>query len=242
MAAVRWARRVVILALVLVGGLFLWGYGRNNPEDVPWTGLDLTRPVGTFTRPKLAALVGHGPRCRALLHRAGAAVVRLPDRKDGPECGYDDAVRFAPGGAVTIAYRPHDVGTSCPVAAALALWEWNVVQPAALRRLGSRVAEVETFGSYNCRRMSGRATGDWSEHARANALDVAVFRLEDGRHVTVAGDWRDKGAKGRFLHEVRDGACRVFVTTLSPDYNAAHRDHLHLDEAARGAWGWRACR
>ena len=35
---------------------------------------------------------------------------------------------------------------------------------------------------------------------------------------------------------------RLFATVLSPDYNAAHRDHLHLDQAARGAWGWRACR
>jgi hypothetical protein len=40
---------------------------------------------------------------------------------------------------------------------------------------------------------------------------------------------------------VRDGACRLFATVLSPDYNAAHRDHLHLDEAKRGAM-WRACR
>jgi hypothetical protein len=41
---------------------------------------------------------------------------------------------------------------------------------------------------------------------------------------------------------VRDGACRLFATTLSPDYNAAHADHLHLDQANRGAGGWRACR
>ena len=40
----------------------------------------------------------------------------------------------------------------------------------------------------------------------------------------------------------RDGACRVFSTVLSPDYNAAHRDHLHLDTANRGPSGWRACR
>ena len=63
-----------------------------------------------------------------------------------------------------------------------------------------------------------------------------------GTRISVAGDWGDAGAKGRFLREVRDGACRLFSTVLSPDYNRAHRDHLHLDQAARGAWGWRACR
>jgi hypothetical protein len=90
--------------------------------------------------------------------------------------------------------------------------------------------------------MYGRRNGLWSEHARANAVDIAGFRLEDGTRISVAADWNDKGGKGRFLHQVRDGACRLFATVLSPDYNAAHHDHLHLDEAQRGAWGWRACR
>ena len=58
----------------------------------------------------------------------------------------------------------------------------------------------------------------------------------------MVGDWSGDTPESRFLHEVRDGACDLFATTLSPDYNAAHRDHLHLDQAARGAMGWRACR
>jgi hypothetical protein len=242
MAALRWARRLVLLALLLVAGLFLWSYSRKNPEDVPWTKLDLARPVGAFTRAKLAGLAHEGARCKGLLGRAGVRFEPLPPRRDGPECGYDDAVRLTRGGALAIDYGPADLGASCPVAAALSLWEWHVVQPAALRRFGARITKVDTFGSYNCRRMYGRASGDWSEHARANALDVAGFRLEDGRRISVAADWADTGAKGRFLREVRDGACRLFTHTLSPDYNAAHRDHLHLDEDPKGRWGWRACR
>ena len=52
-------------------------------------------------------------------------------------------------------------------------------------------------------------------------------------------DWGGEGAEGdeaAFLRRVRDGACGIFGTVLSPDYNEAHRDHLHLDQAARG-WG-----
>jgi hypothetical protein len=60
--------------------------------------------------------------------------------------------------------------------------------------------------------------------------------------VSVVNDWTAGGAEAAFLREVRDGACRVFATVLSPDYNAAHRDHLHFDQAARGARGWRGCR
>jgi len=241
---VKYLRRVkILLALALLAfAVFLaWGYARNHPENVPWTKLDLAQPVGAFTGRKLAALGGEGGQCRALLRRAGIRFTALPPR-GGAQCGYDDAVRFTSGGALDLAYRPPDLGTSCPVAAALALWEWHFVQPAALRHFGTRVAAVEHYGSYSCRRLYGRSDGAWSEHSSANAVDVAGFRLADGRRVSVAADWRGEGAKALFLHDVRDGACRLFATTLSPDYNEAHRDHLHLDQAKRGAMGWRACR
>jgi hypothetical protein len=79
-----------------------------------------------------------------------------------------------------------------------------------------------------------------SQHSYARAIDIAGFVLMDGRRITVARDWQGDGEKAGFLREVRDGACGLFSTTLSPDYNPAHRDHLHLDEQPRG--GWRACR
>jgi hypothetical protein len=242
MRVLRWIRRLLVLAVLAFLGLLLWGHARRHPEDVPWAKLDLTQPVGAFTGRKLAALHGEGPQCRALLRRAGIEFAALPARKAGSDCGYDDAVRFRRGGALAIAWRPADLGTSCPVAAGLALWEWHVVQPAALEQFGHKVVAIDHYGSYSCRRIYGRSTGDWSEHASANAVDVAAFRLEDGRRIVVAEDWKGDGPKARFLHQVRDGACKLFATTLSPDYNAAHRDHLHLDQAKRGAYGWRGCR
>lgn len=241
----KYLRRVkifLVLASLAFAAFLGWGYSRSHPEDMPWTELDLTRPVGAFTGRKLAALSGDGARCRGLLRRAGVRFTALPARAPSGRCGYDDAVRFGRGGALAIGWRPAGLGTSCPVAAGLALWEWHVVQPAALRHFGTRVAAIDHYGSYSCRRIYGRSEGAWSEHASANAVDVAGFRLADGRRITVLGDWNGTGARGRFLREVRDGACRLFATTLSPDYNAAHRDHLHLDQAKRGAMGWRACR
>ena len=233
--------RLIVLGLVVLAGLLLYGLARDNPEDLPWTSLDLTRPVGAFTGRKLADLADEGGRCTALLRQAGVRFNRLPARGAGPNCGYDHAVRFAPGGALTIDYRPDGLGTNCAVAAGLALWEWHVVQPAALRHFGQRVRRIDHLGSYSCRRIYGRDQGDWSEHATANAVDISGFTLEDGTRIRVLGDW-EEGEKGRFLDEVRDGACDLFATVLSPDYNAAHRDHLHLDQAGRGALGWRACR
>jgi len=238
-------RRFVVAAsvavLLLIAALLVLAALRNRPGDLPWVQLDLGDPIGWSTGRKLAALHGDFANCRALLDRAGVRYSALPPRNDA-SCGYDDAVRFAPGGSRTIRFVPANVGTACPVAAALAKWEWDIVQPSAQRRLGAQVVAIEHFGSYNCRRLYGRPSGDWSEHAHANALDIAAFRLADGTRVAVVKDWTHGGAKAAFLHDVRDGACRLFATVLSPDYNAAHRDHLHLDQAPRGALGWRACR
>lgn len=234
--------------LLVFGGLAItllfiaWAVLRGRPQDLPWTPLDLGGPVGLFTGRKLAGLADDFPACRTVLERAGVLYVALPPRSDGARCGYADGVRLAPGGSRRIAFSPAGLGVACPVAAALAMWEWDVIQPQADRLLGARVVRIEHFGSYNCRRISGRDAGSWSEHATADAVDIAGFRLADGRRITVARDWAGNDAEARFLHAVRDGACGLFATTLSPDYNAAHRDHLHLDQARRGAMGWRACR
>lgn len=229
---------LIVVALLTVVMLVLTG--RGGSADRPWTPLDPGDGIGLFTGRKLAALGDDPARCRALLDTAGVRHVALPPVSKGA-CGYDDAVRLA-GGAQAIDYSPSGLGTACPVAAGLAMWEWNVVQPAALRHFGQAVERIDHYGSYSCRRIYGRSTGTMSEHATANAVDIAGFRLADGQRVTVVNDWSGEDKAAAFLRDVRDGACKLFATTLSPDYNKAHRDHFHLDQAARGAVGGRVCR
>lgn len=240
--ALRLFRWAVGLAVLL--GLGFAGYAllRNRPQDLPWTKLDLGAPIGAFTGRKIAALGDTFTACRVVLRSAGVRYDLLPALRPGGQCGYDGAVRLKSEGARTIGFSPRSPGISCPVAVGLAKWEWDVLQPAARRHFGASVVTIEHFGSYSCRRIYGRGSGDWSEHATANALDISGFRLSNGKRISVVKDWQSDGGDAAFLHEVRDGACRLFATVLSPDYNAAHRDHLHLDQAARGAMGWRACR
>lgn len=223
-------KTALTLALFSAAALALWAWARSHPANLPWTPLDIAQPPGAFTIAKMTRLRDTPGACAEQLESAGVRFVTVPPRS-GESCGYSDAVRLRPGGALPLKVSPSDVGTSCPVAAGLAMWSWTTLGPAARRILGSPVATVEHFGSFSCRRLYGRETGAWSEHATANAFDVAGFVLADGRRITVARDWSD-GEKGRFLHAARDGACRVFGTVLSPDYNAAHADHLHLDQAA----------
>lgn len=234
-------RATIVAGIIIALACAYLVWTRSHPQDSPFTPLDLTQPVGMFTGRKVAGLADDPLQCKTLLFRAGVRYRDLPPGGSG-QCSYEDAVRLREGGALRIAY-PGRLDLSCPVAAALAVWETQIVRPAAERHLGGRVTRIDHFGSYSCRRLYGRSTGDWSEHARANAIDIAAFRLADGRRVTVVNDWTGgTPAEQAFLREVRDGACKLFATVLSPEYNAAHRDHLHLDQADRGAMGWRACR
>ncbi|MFC7689888.1 extensin family protein [Paeniroseomonas aquatica] len=117
------------------------------------------------------------------------------------------------------------------------LFERNTLQPAAQRHLGSPVAGLRHLGSHACRNVNHAEAGRRSQHATANAIDVAGFVLQDRREVQLAQGWSGAPAEAAFLRAVRDGACRWFNGVFGPDYNAAHRDHFHLDMGP-----WRSCR
>ena len=237
------ARRLgcLLLLVALIAGAFLFGrdYVRRHPQDFPWTELDLDDPTGRFTAGKIAELGDEPARCRALLAEAAVEDEPVPPRLSPPNCGYEDGMRLA---GRTASYDPAGIVTSCPVAAALHLFETRVVQPAAKRHFGKDVERMLHAGSYSCRRLYGRSEGAFSEHSTADAIDLIGFRLDDGTQVSVLNDWSSVGAEAAFLRDVRDGACRLFSTVLSPDYNEAHRDHLHLDVARRGSLTWTMCR
>lgn len=232
----RFAFRLFLLVILLALGLALYSWGRGHPQDMPWTPLSLADRAGMFTRYKIDKLADDVAACHRLLDDGGEDYTVLPrvDAQAGA-CGYADGVRLDQRPAFSYSPRAE---VSCRVAVGLFLWERQVVEPAALRHFGVRVRQVDTFGSYACRPVRGGREGRWSEHARANAIDIAGFRLADGRRISIAADWTRDGPEAAFLREVRDGACKTFGTVLSPDYNRLHHDHLHLDQAGRGGWGY----
>ncbi len=181
------------------------------------------------------ASIGQTPQGRACLASLGAAQVNftpLADRFYGAGC--------ATLGTVKLGWLKGDTGrldvanlgpVSCPVATAMQNWARFGVDRAAQQILGSPLARIETMGSYSCRNVAG--TGRLSAHATANAVDIAAFRLADGRRISVVNDWNSNSPQIRaFLRTIRDSACKRFGTVLSPEYNAAHRDHLHLETSA----------
>lgn len=139
-------------------------------------------------------------------------------------CGIPNAVRVRQAGAAL--NQPASV--SCGLAAALARFEHEAVEPAALRYFGKPVTVMRHFGTYECRREStGR--NRLSQHAHGNAIDVAGFQLADGTVVMVKTDWQKPGPRREFLREVARRACSYFSIVLTPAHDATHHDHLHLD-------------
>ncbi|MHA1547204.1 MAG: extensin-like domain-containing protein [Alphaproteobacteria bacterium] len=155
-------------------------------------------------------------------------------------CGAALVVTLMQFGLSGVAVRPAAT-TTCPMVAGLARWMDEVVQPAAAKHLNETVLSVRNVSSYVCRNRNGAKTGKRSEHAVANALDVAGFHLGSGRWVMVESGWAAMAPDGQtgaaqsdFMKEVHRGACKIFQTVLGPDANAAHRDHFHLDLGANG--------
>jgi hypothetical protein len=225
---------LVLVALLIAGAFYVRHLERTRPQDLPWTPLDLTAPVGAMTGIKLQLLRNDPDMCRDALARSGIDFTPVPDRRVSDDCGLIDAVTLD---RTRVRYAPTPVTTTCPLAAALVLWERQVAAPAARRHFGRELVRVEHFGVYSCRRLYGNETGPYSAHATANAIDLAGFRLAGGRHISVLRDWDADGPAGAFLRDVHEGACDLFGTTLGPDYNAAHRDHFHVDMR-----GWKSCR
>ena len=225
----RDARRAIVVLVLLIAAIAGWQWLQDHPQHNPYAPLDLRDPPGWATARKLTALRDDVTECRAVLERSAVTYTALPATGDGP-CARPDRTRL---GDYPLA--PDAPPVTCPVAAALELWRRESVAPAARAIMGSELARIEHLGAFSCRRMYGGADGPWSEHATANAIDIAAFVLKDGRRISVLSDWDGDADEATFLRAVRDGACGSFATVLSPDYNAAHADHFHLDQDDRWA-------
>ena len=182
---------------------------------------------GTLGRVQRATLTL--AQCEAELVAARVTFSPTPDRVNSATCGLTAAGVLGPDMGTTARMAPSDVTMTCALAAAISVWRRQSVEPAARELLGSDVAEINHMGVYACRPVNNQAGNRPSAHSRAAALDFSGVRLRDGRNITVAADWNDGGPEAAFLRRIRDDACKVFGTTLSPDYNALHRDHLHLE-------------
>ena len=234
-----WRAFVGLLFLGIVGG-GLWAVNKYvPPEHLFWKPLDTNRPLGFASKQQLSAL--HLKTSRTCMDLARdtvgfTTVVADPKRPATGTgkgvCGWD--VARVVYGTDDVLFAPGESNMQCPLSIAVFLWQ-REVDSLAQKHFGQPLAKIHHYGSYSCRRQRGNGSGKWSEHAFANAWDVASFELADGRIIQILRDWDGDRKKKNFLRETRDAACGLFSVTLSPDYNAAHKDHFHLDMGPGGA-------
>jgi hypothetical protein len=204
------------------------------PDRTP---LRIEEPLSGATRGRLLRTTAEPGQCKAWLQAAGVGFTAMADRSEGEFCHVRNAGALRDAGPPPMKLSPARPMMTCELAAAVALWRRQSLEPAAREIFGAGVAQVDHLGVYACRRVNNATEGRYSAHAAAAAIDIAGVRLTNGRRITVERDWVRTGTpEAAFLRRIRADACRIFGATLSPDYNVLHHDHLHLE-----AGGGRMC-
>ena len=225
-----------VAVVATIAAIWLMTWVGEHPEHFPGARFEFRHPRGWATHRKLMNFARDDAACFAAFDRARAGYERRPVVGTG-QCRASQRMVLTGNGLVPT-MRPFYAAPGCAVTAAMALWTRDVGQSAARKYFGQNVVELENLGSYNCRKIAGKQAQ--SEHSTANAIDISAFILADGTRVTLINDWTPGDKRSEFLHAVRDGSCGLFSTVLSPDHNAAHANHFHLDMAIRTA-GWTVC-
>lgn len=168
--------------------------------------------------------------CHARLGTAEAGFSPLPDQYFGAGCSTLDTVQLTGLRSDNARLALANIGpVACPLAETFAAWARYGADRAARQVLGSALVRIETMGSYSCRDIAGSAKR--SAHATANAIDVSAFVLADGRRISVEQGWQGSAREREFLRLIHECACKRFGTVLGPEYNAAHRNHFHLERS-----------
>ncbi len=187
----------------------------------------------------LATLAASGARYRVLPAQA------RPDRKG---CGMPHGV-IVTRGPTGIVYSP-PLALDCSFAVDVAPME-AIFQDEARRVLGASIRRIDDFGGYACVTHAGPYTTRYatkpaiSEHSFGVAYDLHSFTTDGGRTIAVERDYEidtpePRRPAGRFLLDV---ATRLRSETrlthvLTPDFNADHRNHFHLDRGLPFGWWW----
>jgi len=215
--SVRVALVMGIASLLLSAcGAIPQGKGQSASRPQPSAGLGAFNPTPSARQ------------CYGALQKANVRFSPLPNRNFSGGCSQIDSIKLLDVGTNVTNLGP----VKCELASRFAAWTEYAVKRAARIHLGSELERIETMGSYSCRNIAG--SGRLSQHAHANAIDVSAFVLADGRRISVANHWESGGSNRRFFAAIHQSACKRFGTVLSPNYNADHHDHFHLDMSGKG--------
>jgi hypothetical protein len=177
-------------------------------EGAPWTDQEV-----------VAALAA----CVEILAPLGADVKVSKPLRDGA-CGAPAPVLLKRIGSIDIA--PPALVT-CPIVASMAHWVKTTLDPTARELLRSPVRRIVTLSGYSCRNRIGTTNQKISEHAKANAIDIAAIVTEDGQTIDVLSGWGETLRDARRLAEQAKSQ-----TATTAGGGAAASDDAHPADAA----------
>jgi hypothetical protein len=199
---------------------------RNDDRSIP-------APAANTQRPRASV---DEAACYASLSGAGVTFQTIP-RDQTPGVAWPIKLTSAVGG-VLIHGGKKDAPTNyldCRLALALLAWA------PSLQEQG--VIGLEHFSAYRRDAVIAASTKQ-SGHALGWAIDVGRFEMRDGRTLSVLDDWknRDRGAAPCKLWPTDEEPARImrklvcdayehelFQIVITPHYNDAHNNHVHLE-------------
>ena len=194
---------LILVAILLVGAGIAFLLYQSNQKAVE-KALNRIIPYQSFTG---------GEACLADLEERGVKFKSLGTSAENDICTIYDAVtiRNFPNtkmsGAVTL---------NCQTAIDLADWFEEI-----------EAKEVKHMGSYNCRKVRG-SSHFWSQHSFGSAIDISHIN-----GASLKEDWFKNNENSSYLKQAGKDACHYFSNVLTPETNAAHHDHFHLDNGPR---------
>lgn len=176
--------------------------------------------------------------CQQQLIDLGVSFTPASNPKDSPDghpelvCDIQDPIMLT-GTLHGVNFRYNTMESSvkamfmtCPLALAL--------EKMALVLASNGVTDVLHLGVYNCRVVSG--TTKISQHGMANAIDIRALVADTGETYVVLNDWEKNTevpmtVPGEYLKWFAQTLYVdwIFNVILTPDFNAAHNDHFHID-------------
>jgi hypothetical protein len=209
--------------------------GTTTPATAPSTKAGATSAAGRTVTP--AGGRGIGPRAAATSPKAGVPHARAragAAAKVGPRVAVTPAAAVAPVAAAAGAKSGAKGASPAPAVAAVASVEH---------------AHAHSHGAPKSR-QSWAAPG--TRHPAGLAIDVAMLKKRDGQWISVANHFRGKIGDKTCGDGVRTGdtpearelrsiVCEandlgVFTYVLTPNYNAAHHDHFHMEIRPQVKW------
>ena len=169
------------------------------------------RVTRTYNQIRPKVIRDGGKQCLSRLSEKGINFTSLGDMQDG-NCLIKNAVRINSlpettlSGALTL---------NCRTASNFINWIDEI-----------EATNIVHMGTYNCRKMRGSPL--MSEHSFGTAIDIATIN-----GASIKKHWNNDDPNGKYLRKAYKSGCRHFSNVISPDDNALHYDHFHLDDGYR---------